>query len=193
MKCIFLSICHWRNNLKLRIITDDHDGDNEDNDDDDNEVSLGIFVAVWILLKFVSSLLVLPEFCFTPPNPDSPRFHPGHPPCPVLTSTFCHLLWIPCVCVRMSNIHEGKFFPGGGCFSVGVCYTCARVCVFVCVWKQPGCGAFWLLEDKKIPCCSDKITRDTRLVLPTVTFVCQLPTTCSFNSPCHSSQSGSLF
>lgn len=72
MKCIFLSICLWRNNLNLLIITDDHNGDNEDNDDDDddNEVSLGIFVAVRILLEFVSSLLVLPEFCLTPPHPN---------------------------------------------------------------------------------------------------------------------------
>lgn len=54
MKCIFLSICHWKNNL---INIDDRDNKG-DEDGDDIEVSLGIFVAVRILLKFLSFILL---------------------------------------------------------------------------------------------------------------------------------------
>lgn len=83
MKCIFLSICHWKKKSEASHNDDAHDEDS-DGDDGDDDDSLGIFVAVLILLKFLSFLLVLPEYCFTP-----------HPPLPRPALSFGYLMFGP--------------------------------------------------------------------------------------------------
>lgn len=95
---------------------DAHDDDSDGDDNDDDDDSLGIFVAVLILLKFLSFLIVLPEYCFnTPPTPHS---HPTPPTRPALS--FGYLMFGPNVYLSDLYPHPPSPFPPCVCLDLRV-------------------------------------------------------------------------